>query len=179
MGDINRKLLIILLPFLLLFLVPPDVNSGQIPLNPPIDITIKRVIDGDTLEVALEDGTVEKVRLLCVNTEESVHPDKKKNTAFGKETSDHVKELLKDSKKSLPGSLEFEDGRRRDRYGRLLCYVFWKNPPGINLNLYLISNGYSPYYTRYGRSKKYHEEFKKAEKEAREGKLGVWGVRWD
>jgi len=70
-----------------LLVVLPSLSCT--PLTP---ITITRVIDGDTLEVTLEDGTVEKVRLLCVNTEESVHPDRKRNTAFGKETSDHVRE---------------------------------------------------------------------------------------
>ncbi len=98
----------------------------------------------------------------CVNTEESVHPDKKRNTEFGKETSDHVKELLKHNSGALSGFLEFEAGRRRGKYGRLLCYVFPQNPLQFNLNLYLVRQGYSAYYTSYGHSRKYHDEFREA-----------------
>ena len=100
------KRALILLLTLLLYRAPP---LQEIPLNPPstkgegVYITINRVIDGDTLEATLPDGTVEKVRLLCVNTQESVHPDKKRNTEFGKETSDHVKELLKHNSGALSG----------------------------------------------------------------------------
>ncbi len=156
-----------------LLVVLPSLSCT--PLTP---ITITRVIDGDTLEVTLEDGTVEKVRLLCVDTEESVHPDRKRNTAFGKETSDHVRELLTHDSGGLPGFLEFEDGRRRGRYGRLLSYVFPRDPSGTaNLNLYLVRQGYSPYYTLYGRSGRYHDEFEKAEAHARDRRLGIWSGR--
>jgi micrococcal nuclease len=173
-----KRTLILLLPLLLCL---PAGAPREIP-NPPTPpftpITITRVIDGDTLEVTLEDGTVEKVRLLFVNTEESVHPDRKRNTAFGKETSDHVRELLTHESGGLPGFLEFEDGRRRGRYGRLLSYVFPRDPSGTaNLNLYLVRQGYSPYYTLYGRSGRYHDEFEKAEAHARDRRLGIWSGR--
>ncbi len=191
-----KKALILLLS-LLLYRTSSPLTTTQNTSPPPIHITINRVIDGDTLEVTLPDGTVEKVRLLCVNTEESVHPDKKRNTDFGKQTSAHARELLRHNSGALPGFLEFEAGRRRDKYGRLLCYVFPtiisnqdspspQNPPpsahrsgpgGINLNLYLVRQGYSPYYTPYGRSRKYHDEFKKAERHARDNKLGIWATQ--
>ena len=53
-----------------------------------------RVIDGDTIVVNYK-GKNEKVRLLQVNTPESVHPDKKQNIPMGKVASDYTKKRLK------------------------------------------------------------------------------------
>jgi micrococcal nuclease len=62
--------------------------------------------------------------------------------------------------------------RLRGNHGRLLAYIFVN---GQNFNLELVKRGLSPYYTKYGRSKKYHAEFKAAEKKARKGKRNIWG----
>ena len=84
------------------------------------------VIDGDTL-VVMYKAKEERVRLLCVDTEESCHPIKARNTTFGRRTTAHVKSLLP------PGTrlyLQFEPGSERDmlpprdRYNRILAYVF-------------------------------------------------------
>ncbi len=126
-----------------------------------------RVVDGDTIVVDYQ-GKHEKVRLLCVDTPESVHPDKKQNIHMGKVASNYTK-------KKLTGKyvdLEFEGSRRRGNYGRLLTYVF---VDGQNFNLDLVKQGLSPYYTKYGRSKKYDREFRVAEKSARKQKLNIWG----
>jgi len=95
-----------------------------------------RVVDGDTTVVDYK-GNYEKVRLLCVNAPESVHPDKKQNIPMGKVASNYAK-------KRLAGryvDLEFE-GPFRGRYGRLLAYVI---VDGVNFNLDLIRQGLSPY----------------------------------
>ena len=55
---------------------------------------IIRVVDGDTIVVDYK-GKHEKVRLLCVNTPESVHPDEKQNIPMGKVASDYTKKRLK------------------------------------------------------------------------------------
>jgi len=68
-------------------------------------------------------------------------------------------------------ALEFE-GPVRDRYGRLLAYVIVDRE---NFNLELVKQGLSPYYAKYGFSKKYHEEFKNAERSARNQNLNIWG----
>jgi len=125
-----------------------------------------RVIDGDTIVVDYK-GKYEKVRLLCVNTPESVHPDKKQNIPIGKVASNYTK-------KRLAGryvDLEFE-GPFRGRYGRLLSYVIIN---GANFNLELVRQGLSPYYTKYGVSKKYDNEFRESERYARKHKLHIWG----
>ena len=79
------------------------------------------------------------------------------------------------TQKKLTGKyvkLEFEIDRLRGNYGRLLAYVF---VDGKNLNLDLVRQGLSPYYIKYGKSQKYHAEFRAAEKQARKEKLNIWG----
>ena len=124
-----------------------------------------RVVDGDTIVVDYK-GKYEKVRLLCVNTPESVHPDNKQNTFMGKVASDYTKESLEGKYVNL----EFE-GPRRGKYGRLLAYIF---VDGKNFNLELVETGLSPYYTKYGLSQKYDKEFRDAERYARDHKLNIW-----
>ena len=122
---------------------------------------------GDPI-VVKSDGTVQRVRLLCVNTPESVHPDKKQNIPMGKVTSDYAKKRLSDRNVTL----EFEKGNRRGNYGRLLAYVYID---GGNFNIELVRQGLSPYYTKYGFSQNHHPAFKAAEKTARKEKLHIWG----
>lgn len=146
--------------FLIAFILtlPIPIIAGQ--------YKVIRVVDGDTIVVDYQ-GKYEKIRLLCVNTPESVHPDKKQNNPMGKVASTYAK-------KELTGKyvdLEFEGSRRRGNYGRLLTYVF---VDGQNFNLDLVKQGLSPYYTKYGRSQKYDQEFKIAEKSARKQKLNIW-----
>ena len=150
---------LILLLTALLLAIPDMAIAGQ--------YKVIRVVDGDTIVIDYH-GKYEKVRLLCVNTPESVHPDKKQNIPMGKVASNYAK-------KKLTGKyvdLEFEGSRRRGNYGRLLTYVFID---GQNFNLDLIKQGLSPYYTKYGRSQKYDHEFRSAEKSARKQGLNIWG----
>lgn len=126
-----------------------------------------RVVDGDTIVIRYN-GKYEKVRLLCVDTPESVHPDKKQNTPMGKVAARYTQKKLVG--KSV--DLEFELKRLRGNYGRLLAYVF---VDGHNMNLDLVRQGLSPYYTKYGKSEKYDAEFRVAEKKARKQKLNIWG----
>ncbi len=51
-------------------------------LPSPDKYRVIRVVDGDTIVVDYH-GKYEKVRLLCVNTPESVHRDKKQNVILG------------------------------------------------------------------------------------------------
>jgi micrococcal nuclease len=138
------------IPFLitLLFISPTLTIAGQ--------YQVIRVVDGDTIVIRFN-GKYEKVRLLCVNTPESVHPDKKQNIPMGKVASRYTQKKL--IGKSV--DLEFEIKKLRGNYGRLLAYVF---VDGQNLNLDLVRQGLSPYYTKYGKSEKYDAEFRSAEK---------------
>ncbi|MBA7495529.1 hypothetical protein ES702_06116 [subsurface metagenome] len=153
-----RKLKTAYILLALLFLFPIMAIAGQ--------YKVIRVVDGDTIVIKYN-GKYEKVRLLCVNTPESVHPDKKQNIPMGKVASRYTQ-------KKLTGKyvdLEFES-YRRGNYGRLLAYVF---VDGKNINLDLVREGLSTYYTKYGKSQKYDAEFRAAEKRARKEKLHIWG----
>jgi micrococcal nuclease len=155
----NRSLRTIHFLTLFFIIIPALALAGQ--------YKMVRVVDGDTIVVDYH-GKHEKVRLLCVNTPESVHPDKKQNIPMGKVASRYTQ-------KKLIGKfvdLEFEIKKLRGNYGRLLAYVF---VDGRNLNLDLVRQGLSPYYTKYGRSQKYDAEFRAAEKQARKEKLNIWG----
>jgi len=51
-------------------------------------------------------------------------------------------------------------------------YVF---VDGVNFNLDLVRQGLNPYYTKYGLSQKYDQEFREAERYARKHELNIWG----
>jgi len=143
----------------LLILIPELIFAGQ--------YQVVRVVDGDTIVIRYN-GMYEKVRLLCVDTPESVHPDEKQNIPMGETASRYTQKKL--TGKSV--NLEFEIKRLRGNNDRLLAYVF---VDGQNLNLDLVRQGLSPYYTKYGKSEKYDAEFRAAEKQARKEKLNIWG----
>jgi micrococcal nuclease len=125
-----------------------------------------RVVDGDTIVINYH-GKSEKISLLCVNTPESVHPDKKQNVVMGKTASDYTKEKL--TGKYI--NLEFE-GQTRGQHGPLLAYVFVDDR---NFNLELVRKGLSPYYTKYGFSQRYDKKFREVERYARDHRLNIWG----
>lgn len=82
--------------------------------------TVVRVVDGDTLVASNTSGQEQKIRLIGVNTPESVSSDETKNCAEGKEASAYTKSVL------TPGRtvyLEYDTGRT-DKYGRTLAYVW-------------------------------------------------------
>ena len=148
------------LPFLIaiLLLLPALLFAGQ--------HRVIRVVDGHTIVINYH-GKSEKIRLLCVNTPESVHPDKNQNIPMGKIASDYTKEKL--TGKYI--KLEFE-GKTKGQYGRLLAYVI---VDGRNFNLELVRKGLSPYYTKNGLSHRYDKKFREVEKYARDQRLNIWG----
>lgn len=125
---------------------------------------VVRVVDGDTIVVNYN-GTNEKVRLIGVDTPESVHPNESKNTEEGVITSNYTKERL--TGKTV--KLEF-DVQERDKYGRLLAYVYLDN---YMYNKELLEKGYAKVAT-YPPNVKYVEDFTKLQEKAREEKVGLW-----
>jgi len=125
-----------------------------------------RVIDGDTI-VVMMDGRQERVRLIGVDTPETVHPEKPVER-FGKEASDFTKRIVQGKMIRL----EY-DGNKRDRYNRLLAYVYLED--GTFLNAEIIRLGYGFAYTRF--PFRYIDEFREYEREARENGRGLWKGR--
>ena len=130
---------------------------------------VTKVVDGDTIWVSGKGGVKQKVRLLCIDTPESVHPKEHKNTPLGIEASNIAKEKLLHKYVKL----EFDTNFYRDKYGRWLAFVWYD---GICYNQYMISIGMTPYVTKYGISNKYDQGFRGAEQFAQNMKLGIWGT---
>ena len=115
---------------------------------------VTRVIDGDTLELANR----ERVRLL------------------GMDTPERGQFLYQEAKVWLKGRIEGHqvilerNGEDRDKYGRLLRYVWFE---GRLLNLELVKLGLASVYMM-GPEDRYYEDFIRAETAAREAGLGIW-----
>jgi micrococcal nuclease len=127
-------------------------------------------VDGDTIRVRIPNppaglGAVETIRMIGVDTPETVHPGRPVEI-FGKESSEFTRaELLGKTVR-----LAF-DWDLRDRYGRLLAYIY--TAEGRCFNAGLISDGYGHAYTRF--AFQFMEEFRAREQEARREKRGLWG----
>lgn len=125
---------------------------------------VNRVVDGDTLKISFN-GKEESIRLIGIDTPESVHSDASKNTAEGKIASDYTNSIL--SGKEV--AIEF-DVQERDQYGRLLGYV-WFN--GNMFNKTLLEQGYARIAT-YPPNVRYVESFTQLQVQSRNSKKGFW-----
>jgi micrococcal nuclease len=130
--------------------------------------TVVRVVDGDTI-VARIDGAQEKVRLIGIDTPETVKP-RSPVECFGKEASAHTKELLPPG---TPVRLVL-DAEARDRYGRLLAYVY-RAADGEFVNLALARDGYAGQAT-FPPNVAHVDEFRAAVAQARAAGRGLWSA---
>lgn len=87
-------------------------------------VQIVRVVDGDTMKAQLPDGTVDFVRLVGIDTPESVAKEESRNCEEGIIASNYTKSLLS------PGQTVWiqRDVSDTDQYGRLLRYVWLEKP---------------------------------------------------
>jgi micrococcal nuclease len=91
------------------------------------------VVDGDTIEVRI-DGEVEDVRYIGIDTPESVTPGEPVE-CFGMAASRENERLVGGEAVEL-----VFDAERRDRYGRLLAYVY---AGGVFVNGELVEDGFA------------------------------------
>lgn len=127
-------------------------------------ILVQKVVDGDTIKVLI-DGKEETLRLIGIDTPESVHPDPTKNTEWGKIASKFTKEQLEGREIQLE-----LDVQERDRFGRLLAYVYLE---GELFNEVLVREGWAQVST-HPPNVKYVERFEKAQDEAKKAQRGFW-----
>lgn len=131
-------------------------------------VVISRVIDGDTVLVINNEGKEERVRLLLIDTPESVHPDKP-SEKFGKEASDYAKKVLRQGMK-----VKLERGDpSKDKYGRTLGYIFVN---GVNFNELMVKKGYARVAYVFEPNTKYLDELLKAQEYAKSKKLKIWSI---
>ncbi len=127
---------------------------------------VTAVVDGDTIKIDMN-GTAETLRLIGIDTPETVDP-RKPVQCFGKEASSKAKELL--SGQSVRIEKDSTQGDR-DKYDRLLAYV-WRED-GLFYNEYMVKQGYAHEYT-YDGPYKYQAQLKADEVYARQNQLGLW-----
>lgn len=144
-----------------------EQNTLEQKANNEYFFLVTKVVDGDTIKVKINDK-IETLRLIGVDAPETVDP-RKPVQCFGKEASNKTKELLNNQYVRLESD---QLSGERDKYGRLLRYVFLQD--GTNFNKLIISEGFAHEYTYNSIVYKYQSGFKEAEKEARENKRGLW-----
>ncbi|KRF04480.1 hypothetical protein ASG89_21785 [Paenibacillus sp. Soil766] len=139
-------------------------NSKRIPAK------VVRVVDGDTMKVSFAEGgqvKEETIRLLLVDTPESVDPEKPVQP-FALDASNYAKTMLtgKDVQLEL-------DVSERDKYGRLLCYLYIGDHM---FNELLLENGYARVAYIYPPNVKYVDQFREIQKKAQQKALNIWSV---
>ena len=137
---------------------PPSTDYGSL-------YDVVRIVDGDTL-VADVDGNETKIRLIGVNTPESVHSDDSKNVPEGKEAYAYMENLLGGRRIYL-----VYDEDREDDYGRTLAYVFTEDCTFVNL--LLVEDGIAEC-MRIEPNVRYSSDFAKAESVAKAANKGFW-----
>ena len=135
-------------------------------LSAPTGIVVARVVDGDTLKVRFPDGHEDTVRVIGIDTPETVDP-RKPVQCFGHEASNHTKALL--TGKTV--TLDSEPGTDRDKYGRLLRYVEYD---GEDIGADMITEGYAFSYKIFPHPRL--TEYNTLEETARAEKKGLWGT---
>lgn len=136
--------------------------------DPDGTVVVEQVVDGDTVEVTIG-GRREDVRLLGIDTPETVHPTKPVE-CFGPEASAHLEALLP------PGSrvrLE-RDAEARDQYGRLLAHVH-RVDDDLFINRALVEGGFADVLV-IEPNRAYASELRGARDRARQEGTGRWSA---
>ena len=144
----------------------PESSHG--PSKPAGTATVVRPVDGDTVVVDI-DGREEPVRLIGIDTPESVAEDRPVE-CYGPEAKQRTAELVP------PGTvvrLE-RDVEARDRYDRLLAYVI-RDADDVLVNLLLVEEGYAESMS-YPPNTARQAELDAAEAAARGARRGLWAA---
>jgi len=126
--------------------------------------TVVEVIDGDTVVVRTRDGATDLVRLLGVDTPETVHPTEGVE-CFGPEASAYLAARLAGQTVRLENDVE-----RRDRYDRRLAYVYLD---GVRINDELLELGYARLLV-IDPNRAHARDMLRAELDAKSNDRGVW-----
>lgn len=140
---------------------------GDPPPGETLEVTVHRVIDGDTLDVNIVGAGRERVRLIGIDTPESVIPGEEPE-CFGPEAAARLHTLLP---QGTPVRLE-RDVEARDPYDRLLAYVYRADDM---VNLILVDEGFAealsiPPNTAWA------DEIARRVTQARSRGAGLWGT---
>lgn len=139
--------------------------SGNLAVNQPGTYSVNHFVDGDTIAVNMN-GQVEKVRFVGVDTPETHKPNTPVQ-CYGPNAAAYTKQRIGQQRVRLVSDALSTD---RDRYGRLLRYVYL--PDGTNLDEALIQNGYGFYYPYFPFTKA--TRFSADEQQAISSRKGLW-----
>lgn len=131
-------------------------------------VSLYRVVDGDTVHVLDSDNTTLKLRLLLIDTPETVHPNKPVE-AFGPEASARMIELVSNADQL---HIEYDTGDETDHYGRHLVYLY---ADGVNVHEVMLEEGLARVGYIY-EQQRYLSEFKEKEQYAKDNLLGIWSI---
>jgi micrococcal nuclease len=148
----------------LLLLLVAAAPAAQHPAPARIEGLVVRVVDGDTIHVRIG-ARVEKVRYIGVNTPELHHPSKGEEPG-GREAAAVNHGLVAGKRVGLE-----LDVQERDRYGRLLAYVWLGD---VLINAELVQRGYAQVMT-VPPNVRYQTLFLRLQREARQAGRGLWG----
>ena len=139
---------------------------------------VVRVIDGDTVHVRLPNAAIERVRMIGIDAPEQQESGKLTRDAagsglpkaviqaLGRRSADFARRHLSGQEVGLG-----LDVQTRDRYGRLLAYVWLHN--GILFNRLIVAEGYAQVLT-IPPNVRHADVFLACEREARENRRGLW-----
>lgn len=145
---------------------PAASAPALLPRSPASELTpalVTRVIDGDTIEVAIG-GRSFRVRYIGIDTPETVHPQRPVE-CFGKQAADRNRQLVEGKMVGLE-----KDVSDTDSFGRLLRYV-WAD--GRMVNAVLVEEGFALAST-FPPDVRYAELFAALQARAREEGRGLW-----
>jgi micrococcal nuclease len=146
--------------------IPVITNSNTMTLMPAGTYRVRSVDDGDTIVIDMN-GDTETVRFIGVDTPEIKDP-RKPVQCFGRLASEFTKNLIGNNHVRLEADPSTSN---RDRYNRLLRYVYL--PDNRLVNAEIIKAGYGFAYTSFPFTKK--QEFKILEEQAHTQNKGLWG----
>ncbi|KIU13261.1 thermonuclease family protein [Bacillus velezensis] len=130
-----------------------------------VDVTLEKSVDGDTIKVKYN-GKSETVRYLLIDTPETKKPNSCVQP-YGEDASKRNKELVSNGKLQL----EFDKGDLRDKYGRMLAYVY---VDGKSVQETLLKEGLARVAYVYEPNTKYIDKFEEDEQQAKTEKLSIW-----
>lgn len=141
------------------------LNTALLLRNEPGSYAVKQFVDGDTVLIDMN-GTEEKVRFIGIDTPET-HKENTPVQCYGPAASAYTKNRIGSSRIRLVAD---ELTTNRDRYDRLLRYIYLED--GTNLNLELVQKGYAfAYAFPFAKSQQFHQAMKQSQTE----RAGLWG----
>lgn len=147
-----------------------DTAQGGVLTGTTDTATVTRVVDGDTIVATTEDGDELRVRILGIDTPESVHPDESVE-CYGPEASEWATSVLDGQTVTLrtdPTQAE------TDRYDRALRYVALEN--GTDYSVLAAREGMAEPYVFGGEPVSKADEIDAAAAEAEAEGRGLWGA---